>query len=99
MDADTIAGVVKAQVDNPRPTTSNPSVSMPASHVEGDDLDDVATYVCEVAGVPGIKPPTFAGGPGGQVFGAERLRQLSHAEGGGQHGDHRARSRQGPGRA
>jgi mono/diheme cytochrome c family protein len=69
MDADTIAGVVKAQVDNPRPSTSDPSVSMPPHIVTGDDLDDVATYVGEVAGNPAVKPPTFAGGPGGQVFG------------------------------
>jgi mono/diheme cytochrome c family protein len=70
MDADTIAGVVKAQVDNPRPATSNPAVSMPPHLVSGDDLADVATYVGEAAGNPAIKPPTFAGGPGGQVFGA-----------------------------
>jgi mono/diheme cytochrome c family protein len=69
MDPDTIAGVVKAQVDNPRPTTDDPSVSMPAHLVTGGDLDDVATYVSEVAGVPGVQPPAFAGGPGGQVFG------------------------------
>jgi mono/diheme cytochrome c family protein len=69
MDADTIAGVVKAQVENPRPSTSDPSVSMPPHIVTGDDLDDVATYVGEVAGNPAVKPPTFAGGPGGQVFG------------------------------
>jgi mono/diheme cytochrome c family protein len=69
MDPDTIAGVVKAQVDNPRPSTDDPSVSMPAHLVEGEELDDVATYVAQVAGVPGIKPPTFAGGPGGQIFG------------------------------
>jgi mono/diheme cytochrome c family protein len=69
MDADTIAGVVKAQVDNPRPSTSDPSVSMPPHIVTGDDLDDVATYVGQVAGNPAVKPPTFAGGPGGQVFG------------------------------
>ena len=69
MDADTIAGVVKAQVENPRPSTSDPSVSMPPHIVTGDDLDDVATYVGQVAGNPAIKPPTFAGGPGGQVFG------------------------------
>jgi mono/diheme cytochrome c family protein len=68
MDADTIAGVVKAQVDNPRPQTANPSVSMPPHLVEGGDLDDVATYVSEVAGVPGIQPPKAPGGPGGQVF-------------------------------
>jgi mono/diheme cytochrome c family protein len=66
MDADTIAGVVKAQVENPRPTTSNPSTSMPADLVEGDDLSDVATYVSRVAGVPGIKPPAL--GPPPQVF-------------------------------
>jgi mono/diheme cytochrome c family protein len=69
MDADTIAGVVKAQVENPRPSTDDPSVSMPANLVTGSDLDDVATYVSKVAGVPGIEPPAFAGGPGGQVFG------------------------------
>lgn len=69
MDPDTIAGVVKAQVDNPRPSTDDPNVSMPAHLVTGEDLDDVATYVAQVAGVPGIKPPAFAGGPGGQVFG------------------------------
>jgi mono/diheme cytochrome c family protein len=69
MDPDTIAGVVKAQVDNPRPTTDDPSVSMPAHLVTGGDLDDVATYVSKVAGVPGVQPPAFAGGPGGQVFG------------------------------
>jgi mono/diheme cytochrome c family protein len=68
MDPDTIAGVVRAQVDNPRPSTSNPSVSMPAHLVDGDDLSDVATYVSQVAGVPGIKPPKAPGGPGGQVF-------------------------------
>ena len=69
MDSETIAGVVKAQVDTPRPATSNPSVSMPPHLVSGDDLDAVATYVGEVAGNPAIKPPTFAGGPGGQIFG------------------------------
>jgi mono/diheme cytochrome c family protein len=28
--------------------------------VTGDDLNDVASYVASVAGVPGIKPPVFA---------------------------------------
>ena len=69
MDPDTVAGVVRAQVDNPRPTTADPNVSMPPHLVTGDDLSDVANYVAHVAGVPGIRPPTFAGGPGGQVFG------------------------------
>ena len=73
MDPDTIAGVVKAQVEFPRPANKtvghqNPSVTMPPHLVEGDDLEDVATYVSDVAGVPGIKPPPAPGGPGGQVF-------------------------------
>ena len=42
---------------------------MPADLVSGEDLDDVATYIAQVAGVPGIEPPAFAGGPGGQIFG------------------------------
>ena len=66
MDPDTIAGVVKAQVENPRPATSNQAVSMPPHLVSGDDLDDVATYVASVAGVPGIKPPPLGSPP--QMF-------------------------------
>jgi cytochrome c2 len=68
MDADTIAGVVKAQVDNPRPSTSNPYVSMPAHLVSGTDLDDVATYLGAVAGAPGIKGPHLPNDPGAPVF-------------------------------
>lgn len=69
MDADTIAGVVKIQVEHPRPSSNvDPSVSMPAGLVEGQDLDAVAAYVGSVAGVPGIAPPKAPGGPGGQVF-------------------------------
>jgi len=68
MDPDTIAGVVRAQVEDPRPVTADPSVSMPPHIVSGVDLTDVATYVSEVAGVRGIKPPTAPGGPGGQIF-------------------------------
>jgi mono/diheme cytochrome c family protein len=68
MDADTIAGIVSAQVENPRPTTANPNVSMPADLVSGQDLDDVAAYVAKYAGVPGAAPPKVPGGPGAQVF-------------------------------
>src|SRR6476619_1981582 len=68
MDADTIAGVVKAQVDNPRPSNGNPSVSMPAHLVSGEDLDDVASYVASVAGAPGIKGPQLPNDPGATVF-------------------------------
>lgn len=66
----TIEGVVRAQVENPRPSTANPAVSMPADIVTGQDLEDVAAYVGEYAGVPGAAPPTVAGGPGAQVFAA-----------------------------
>jgi mono/diheme cytochrome c family protein len=60
-DSDTFEGVIKAQVENPRPATPEQTdVYMPADLVEGDDLNDVAAYVASVAGVPGIKPPVFA---------------------------------------
>lgn len=67
-DSDTVEGVVKAQVEYPRPSNNNPAVSMPADLVTGQDLDDVAAYVGEWAGVPGAAPPKVAGGPGAQVF-------------------------------
>jgi mono/diheme cytochrome c family protein len=68
MDADTIAGVVKAQVENPRPSNGNQYVSMPANLVTGDDLDDVASYLGSVAGAPGIKGPQLPNDPGASVF-------------------------------
>jgi mono/diheme cytochrome c family protein len=64
----TVEGVVKAQVESPRPTTNNTAVSMPPDVVEGQDLDDVAAYVALYAGVPGAAPPKVPGGPGAQVF-------------------------------
>jgi mono/diheme cytochrome c family protein len=67
-DSDTIEGVVKAQVEFPRPNTGDPANSMPADVVTGQDLNDVAAYVGEWAGVPGAKPPEVEGGPGAQVF-------------------------------
>lgn len=68
MDSDTIVGVIKAQVENPRPSTNNPSVTMPANLVTGEDLDDVASYIASVAGVPGIKGPQLPDDPGATVF-------------------------------
>lgn len=65
---DTVEGVVKAQVEFPRPSNDNPAVSMPADVVTGQDLDDVAAYVGLYAGVPGAAPPKVPGGPGAQVF-------------------------------
>jgi len=67
-NSDTIEGIVKAQVENPRPENGNPAVSMPAEIVTGQDLDDVAAYLGMYAGVPGAAPPQVPGGPGAQVF-------------------------------
>jgi mono/diheme cytochrome c family protein len=67
-NSDTIEGIVKAQVDTPRPGNGNPMATMPAHIVEGQDLDDVAAYLGRYAGVPGAKPPEVEGGPGAQVF-------------------------------
>ncbi len=67
-NSDTIEGIVKAQVENPRPDNGNPAVSMPPDIVSGQDLDDVAAYVGKYAGVPGAAPPKVPGGPGAQVF-------------------------------
>ena len=64
----TIEGIVKSQVQYPRPSDGDPNVSMPADIVTGQDLDDVAAYVGEYAGVPGAEPPKVPGGPGAQVF-------------------------------
>jgi mono/diheme cytochrome c family protein len=68
MDQDTIEGVVSAQIAEPRETDPSNPTYMPPKILEGQEANDVATYVASVAGVPGIQPPTAAGGPGGQVF-------------------------------
>jgi mono/diheme cytochrome c family protein len=65
---DTIEGIVKAQVDFPRPANGDAEASMPPKVVEGQDLEDVAAYVGKWAGVPGAAPPKVPGGPGAQVF-------------------------------
>jgi mono/diheme cytochrome c family protein len=67
-NSDTIEGIIKAQVEYPRPSNGDPAVSMPAHIVEGQDLDDVAAYIGSYAGVPGAAPPEVPGGPGAQVF-------------------------------
>jgi len=67
-NSDTIEGIVKAQVENPRPVNGDPAVSMPPDLASGQDLDDIAAYVGKYAGVPGAAPPKVPGGPGAQVF-------------------------------
>jgi mono/diheme cytochrome c family protein len=67
-ESDTVEGIVKAQVEFPRPDRGQDTVAMPADIVTGQELDDVAAYVGEWAGVPGAAPPEVPGGPGAQVF-------------------------------
>ncbi len=83
---DTVEGVVKAQVEYPRPSNDNPAISMPADVVTGQDLEDVAAYVGLYAGVPGAAPPKVPGGPGAQVFannGCGGCHTLAEAKSGG----------------
>jgi mono/diheme cytochrome c family protein len=83
---DTFEGIVKAQVEYPRPSNSDPAVSMPADVVTGKDLEDVAAYVGSYAGVPGAAPPEAEGGPGAQAFvsnGCGGCHTLSAANAGG----------------
>jgi mono/diheme cytochrome c family protein len=83
---ETIEGIVKAQVEFPRPSNDNPAVSMPADIVTDQDLEDVAAYVGRFAGVPGAAPPQVPGGPGAQVFannGCGGCHTLAAAESGG----------------
>lgn len=69
MDDDTIEGVVEAQIDNPRFTDPDSPAYMPADLVTGEDAKDVAAYVAEFAGVPGVEPPIPPdAGPGAEVF-------------------------------
>ena len=73
MDPDTFAGVVRAQVENPRPGSqtagsSNPSITMPPDLVSGQALDDVSNYVATVAGNPAYKGPQLPNDPGAPVF-------------------------------
>lgn len=83
---ETVEGVVKAQVEFPRPSNGASNISMPADIVTGQDLDDVAAYVGMWAGVPGAAPPKVPGGPGAQVFansGCGNCHTLAAAESGG----------------
>lgn len=70
MDNDTVEGVVQTQIESPREIEQGASnydrVYMPANIVEGQDAEDVATYVASVAGVPGAKPPPL--GTPDQIF-------------------------------
>ncbi|MGI8633505.1 MAG: c-type cytochrome [Solirubrobacterales bacterium] len=67
MTSNTIEGVVERQIAHPQ------GDEMPADLVTGDNAEDVATYVGQWAGVPGVEPePTQqlvdADDPGAQVW-------------------------------
>lgn len=82
----TIEGVVTAQVEHPRPKTTDPNVSMPANVVSGQDLVDVAAYVGRYAGLAGAAAPKAAGGAGAQIFannGCSGCHTLAAAKAGG----------------
>jgi mono/diheme cytochrome c family protein len=70
MTDSTIEGVVQKQIAHPREveegTPDYSRVYMPANIVTGQDADDVAAYVGEVAGVPGAAPPPL--GTPAEVF-------------------------------
>ena len=60
MDSDTVEGIVKRQIENPRPSVEGQaSISMPEGLFEGKDLVDVSAYVAEYAGVAGVQAPEF----------------------------------------
>jgi mono/diheme cytochrome c family protein len=67
-DSATVAGIVKNQIENPRPANGNPSASMPHDTAVGTEVEDISAYVGKYAGVPGAKPPEVEGGAGAQVF-------------------------------
>jgi cbb3-type cytochrome c oxidase subunit III len=77
LGASTILQVVRAQIAYPVTMPSTGSTGMPANIVEGQDADDVATYVASVAGLDaGGKPfdpanPPEPAKPGGPTDGKE----------------------------
>ena len=79
MDDDTIEGVVQSQIANPREADpEDTNIYMPADLVEGQDAEDVAAYVAEVAGVPGHRAAGGAGRPRRPGLRQQRLRLVPH---------------------
>jgi cbb3-type cytochrome c oxidase subunit III len=60
---DTILQVVRAQIAYPVTTPSTGAPGMPANIVEGQDADDVATYVASVAGLDASGQPMNPANP------------------------------------
>jgi mono/diheme cytochrome c family protein len=89
----TIVQVVRGQIAYPVQHPSTGAPGMPANILEGQDADDVASYVAAVAGVPGfenLKPPpattaetptTTEGGGGGAAGDAAAGKQVFETAG------------------
>ena len=96
MDADTIAGVVKAQVDNPRPSNQQPErldAGLTSSAARTSTTWRPTSPASRACPGSSRRPSRRTRRPGVRP---ERLRQLPHPEGGGRHRDDRPRPRQGP---
>jgi len=64
----TVKGVVAQQIGFPRQTEPGLPDYMPANLVEGQDADDVATFVARWAGLEGVEPAPIGGGTPEQLF-------------------------------
>ena len=80
----TIVQVVRGQIAYPITNTSTGAPGMPADLVEGQDAEDVASYVASVAGVgdpkasapapaPPPEPPTGGGGAAGDITAGKKV--------------------------
>ena len=80
----TIVQVVRGQIAYPITNTSTGAPGMPADLVEGQDAEDVASYVASVAGVgdpkasapapaPPPEPPTGGGGAKGDITAGKKV--------------------------
>jgi mono/diheme cytochrome c family protein len=80
----TIVQVVRGQIAYPITQTSTGAPGMPANLVEGQDADDVASYVASVAGIgdpnttapastPAPEPPAGGGGAAGDVAAGKKV--------------------------
>ncbi len=80
----TIVQVVRGQIAYPITNTSTGAPGMPADLVEGQDAEDVASYVASVAGVgdpkasapapaPPPEPPTGGGGATGDIAAGKKV--------------------------
>ena len=89
---DTIEGVVRPQIESPREMDASRPHLHAADLVEGQDAEDVATYVGSVAGVPGIGPSDRSRRSRRPGLRRQRLRLVPHARRRRHNGHQRART-------